>query len=103
MKSSNSIKTAIFNAVQKLDPEALSFHLREQLDDEQIENLLTLADHAIMREIRETAAGINDIPSHEFVDYAAEHSRTLLKYLSIRAMLCGGASEKYNSADLGIF
>lgn len=89
MKSSHSIKATIFKAVQKLDPQALSFHLLDTLSEEQTENLLTLADHAIKHEMREAAACINDIPPHEFVDYAAEHSRTLLNYLSIRAMLCG--------------
>jgi len=103
MKSSNSIKATIFKAVQKLDPQALSFHIVDTLNDEQIENLLTLADHAVMQEMRETAAGINDVPPHEFVDYAAEHSRTLLNYLSVRAILCGEAPEDDDLSDLRIF
>jgi hypothetical protein len=91
MKSSNSIKSTIFKAVHKLDPQALSFHLLDSLSDEQIDNLLTLADHAVMTEMREAAACIDDIPPHEFVDHAAEHSRILLNYLSIRATLRGNA------------
>lgn len=103
MKSSRSIKTSIFKAVQKLDPEALSFHLLNDLADDQMANLLTVADHALMTEIRDTAAGIDDVPPHEFVDYAAEHSRVLLNYLSIRAILCGEDSEDDEFPDLRIF
>lgn len=103
MKSSSSIKTSIFKAVQKIDPEALSFHLLDNLADDQIDNLLTVADRAVMAEIRDTAAGIDDVPPHEFVDYAAEHSRVLLNYLSIRAILSGKDSEEDDSPDLLIF
>jgi hypothetical protein len=103
MKSSHSIKSTIFKAVQKLDPEALSFHLVDTLNEDQIENLLTLADHAVMAEMREATAGIDDVPQHEFVDYAAEHSRTLLKYLSVRAILCGEAREENDFSDIKIF
>lgn len=34
MKSSRSIKTAVFKAVRNLDPKALSFHLVSPLNDE---------------------------------------------------------------------
>lgn len=102
MKSSKSIKAVIFKAVQNLDPEALSFHMLDSLSDDQIENLLTVADHAVMTEMRHAAAGIDDVPPHEFVDYAAEHSRVLLKYMSIRAMLCGESPDD-DLGDLRIF
>lgn len=103
MKSSNSIKSTIFKAVQKLDPQALSFHLVDTLSEDQIENLLTLADHAVMAEMREATAGIDDVPPHEFVDYAAEHSRALLNYLNIRAILCGESPEEDDFSDIAIF
>lgn len=72
----------------------------DTLSDDQVENLLTVADHAVMAEMREAAAGINDVPPHEFVDYAAEHSRIMLNYLSIRALLCGKAPEEDDSPDI---
>jgi replication-associated recombination protein RarA len=104
MKSSHSIKTAIFKAVQKLDPEALSFYQLESLSEEQTEQLLAVADHAIKAEMRDTTAGINDVPPHEFVDYAAEHSRVLLNYLSIRAMLVTGkAPEEDDFSHIGVY
>lgn len=103
MKSSRSIKTAVFKAVQKLDPESLSFHLMDSLSEEQIDNLLTVADRAVMVEMREAAAGIADVPPHEFVDYVAEHSRVLLRYLSVRAILCGDTQEDDDFSDLRIF
>ena len=103
MKSSRSIKTALFKAVQNLAPEALSFHMLDSLSEEQIENLLTVADRAVMAEMREAAAGIDDVPPHEFVDYAAGHSRVLLKYLSVRAILCGDVEEDDDFSDFGVF
>jgi len=103
MKSSRSIKTAVFKAVQKLDPEALAFHLLDSLSEEQIDNLLTVADRAVMAEMREAAAGIDEVPPPEFVDYAAGHSRVLLNYLSIRAMLRGGLQDEDDLSDLKIF
>lgn len=103
MKSSRFSNTAVFKAVQQLDPEAVSFHLLDPLTEEQIDNLLTVADRAIMVEMRAAAAGIGDVPPHEFVDYAAEHSRVLLKYLSVRAILCGDTHEDDDCSDLGVF
>lgn len=103
MKSSRNIPSMVFKAVQNLDPQALTFHMLESLSEEQIENLRSLADHAVMTEMRHAAAGINDVPPHEFVDYAADHSRVLLNYLNIRALLCGDNPFDDGLFDLGIF
>lgn len=103
MKSSKSIKTAIFKAVQDLDPEALSFHMLDTLSNEQTDNLLTVADHAVMTEMRDTAAGIDDVSPQEFVDYAAGHSRVLMNYLTVRGLLLGETYEEDDTPDLGIF
>lgn len=62
-----------------------------------------MVDQAVMVEMREAAAGIADVPPHEFVDYAAGHSRVLLNYLSIRAMLRGEHPDEDDFPDLGIF
>lgn len=94
----------LHTAIRRLDPTSLARLLPESLKENEIEELLLLADEAAAKEIGKVAFRIAEANPADIARLALDHSQCMQDYLSVRAILCEDfEAEDDDLGNLGIF
>jgi hypothetical protein len=95
---------AIRKAIRHLDPKLLAQSLPEPLTEQNVNDLLVLADETLVKEITKIAIRISTARPAEIPSIAASHRQHMLNYFWVRSVLCGDSTTKDEEPpDLAIF
>lgn len=85
----NTQMKTIRAAVRRLDPEAVTQCQPTSLEAHEIDALVALADQVAAKAILQCAARIGKAKPERIARIAADHSLTMMNFLSVRASLHG--------------